>query len=108
MVVTVSGQPLRRVRDWRGRATSILPPAQSASDFGLAAAPASGATSAQPTRFENPPSRSLLEADQFSPNSWMEVDSHRLLLNISKDLVGSSDFPTISIVDPEKGALHSR
>jgi len=105
MVVTVSGQPLRRVRDWRGRATSILPPAQSASDFGLAAAPASGATSAQPTRFENPPSRSLLEADQFSPNSWMEVDSHRLLLNISKDLVGSSDFPTISIVDPAKRAL---
>jgi hypothetical protein len=105
LVVTVRGQPLRRVRDWRGRATSILPPAQSASD--MPAAPTGGgqtSNSGLPARSENALNPSLLEADLLAPNTWMEVDSHRLLLNISKDLAGD-EFPAIQIVDPAKRAL---
>ena len=108
LVVTVRGEPLRRVRDWRGRATSILPPVQSESDF-PPAAPAAGTTapssSTAASRYEAVASRSLLEADQLGPDTWLEVDSHRLLLNISKNLAGSTDFPSIQIVAPGKRAL---
>jgi IPT/TIG domain len=108
LVVTVRGEPLRRVRDWRGRATSILPPVQSESDFPPPAA-AAGATAATPptpsSRYESVSSRSLLEADQLSPDTWLEVDSHRLLLNISRNLAGGEDFPSIQIVAPGKRAL---
>lgn len=101
LVVSVRGVPLRRVRDWRGRATSILPPAQSMSDV----APAPPGATAQPQRSENPSSRSLLEVDQLAPDSWIEVDSHRLLLNVSRSLAGEREFPTIQVVDPGKRAL---
>ena len=108
LVVTVRGEPLRRVRDWRGRATSILPPVQSESDF-PPAAPAAGSTapstSTTTSRYEAVASRSLLEADQLSPDTWLEVDSHRLLLNISQNLAGHTDFPAIQIVAPGKRAL---
>ncbi len=109
MVVTVRGLPLRRVRDWRGRATSVLPPAQSASDLtspatlstpGLTGAPA------KPLGAENAASASLFEVDAPGPDTWMEVHSHRILLNISKGLAGDNTaFPTIQIVDPAKRAL---
>lgn len=108
LVVTVRGEPLRRVRDWRGRATSILPPVQSESDS-PPAAPAAGtttpSTSTTASRYEAVATRSLLEADQLGPDTWLEVDSHRLLLNISKNLAGGTDFPSIQIVAPGKRAL---
>lgn len=101
LAVSVKGIPLRRVRDWRGRATSILPPVQSASD--TTPTPAGGAGSAaQPQRTENASSSALLEADRLGPDTWMEVDSHRLLINVSKNLAGTSSFPTIQIIDPTK------
>jgi len=106
LVVTVRGQPLRRVRDWRGRGTSILPPAQSASDMqGSSVNNGSSTGTAQPPRSENTVSSSLLEADKLGPNTWMAVDSHRLLLNISKDLAGTVEFPSIQVVAPAKRAL---
>jgi hypothetical protein len=106
LAVTVRGLPLRRVRDWRGRGTSILTPAQSASDIPPAATPVAGlsASPVQPGR-ENAPSASLLEADLPGPNTWMAVDSHRVLVNISRDLAGDKEFPTIQILDPTKRAL---
>jgi len=101
LAVSVKGVPLRRVRDWRGRATSILPPVQSASD--MTPTPAGGtAAAAQPSRSENAASSALLEADRLGPDTWMEVDSHRLLINVSKNLAGTHDFPTIQIIDPTK------
>jgi IPT/TIG domain len=109
MVVTVRGLPLRRVRDWRGRATSVLPPAQSASDLTSPATlstPGSTAAPAKPLGAENAPSASLFEADSPGPDTWMEVDSHRILLNISRTLAGgNNEFPTIQIVDPGRRAL---
>jgi hypothetical protein len=108
LVVTVKGLPLKRVRDWRGRGTSVLPPAQSSSDITPPGSTGviSGASASKLTAAENSPAASLLEADLPGPNTWMEVDSHRLLLNISKDLVGEGEeFPTIQIVDPAKRAL---
>ena len=35
----------------------------------------------------------------------MEVDSHRLLINISQDLAGTEDFPPIQIIYPARRAL---
>jgi hypothetical protein len=99
LVVTVHGTPLHRVRDWRGRATSVLPPVQSLSDI---AAPPAGA----PTpKSEIVASRSLLETDQLEPNSWFAVNSHDLLLTISHDLAGEEIFPVIQISDPGKRTL---
>lgn len=100
LVVTARGMPLRRVRDWRGRATSILPAAQSASDIPPGTPGGTG-----PQRSENAQSRSLLESDTLAPNTWYAVDSHKLLLNISADLAGDEGFPVIQIADPAKQAL---
>jgi hypothetical protein len=99
-VVTVRGQALKRVRDWRGRATSVLPPAQSASDV-----VAPGATPPPTSQVQGPASRSLLEADGLDADTWFMVDAHRILLNISRSLAGAGDFPTIQIIDPTKRTL---
>lgn len=99
LVVTVHGTPLHRVRDWRGRATSVLPPVQSLSDIGPQPA---GVTA---PKSETVASRSLLETDQLEPNSWFAVTSHDLLLNISHDLAGEEAFPMVQISDPGKRTL---
>jgi len=88
LVVTVNGRPLVRVRDWRGRATSVLPPAQSGSD----------AATPKPTDF----TRSLLEVDGVRSDAWFALSSHDLLLNISRGLAGESEFPIIRITDPAR------
>lgn len=100
LVVTVRGTPLHRVRDWRGRATSVLPPAQSASDLSTLSV-----AGAQQLKTQNPLSRSLLETDQVEPDSWFAVSSHDLLLNISRDVAGEDEFPIIQISDPAKQTL---
>jgi hypothetical protein len=111
LIVTVRGQPLKRVRDWRGRATSILPPAQSASDMpasstsASASASTSATTPAGPKQSQNAGASALLEADLLAANTWFEVDSHRLLLNISQDLATNYEFPIIQITDPAKRTL---
>ena len=99
LVITASGTPLRRVRDWRGRATSVLPPVQSLSDL----APQPSGTIGP--KVQNIASRSLLETDQLEPNSWFAVTSHDLLLILSHDLVGEEAFPVIQISDPGKRPL---
>jgi hypothetical protein len=106
LVVTVRGEPLRRVRDWRGRATSILPPVQSESDVLPAPAGTTTTTTASSVSpYESVASRSLLEADNLGPDTWLQVDSHRLLLTISRKLGDIGEFPTIQIIAPAKRAL---
>lgn len=99
LVITANGLPLRRVRDWRGRGTSVLPPVQSLSDLGSVP---SGGTA---PKTEVVSGRSLLETDQLEANSWFAVSSHDLLLSISRDIAGETDFPVIQISDPAKRTL---
>jgi hypothetical protein len=103
LVVTVNGTVLERVRDWRGRATSILPPAESLSDLtSSASGPTGGAGSQGSLRSLTRTAPGLLEADQIGPDTWYALDSHRLLLVISNTTVPDEDFPTIRITDPSK------
>ncbi len=95
LVVTVRGQPLQRVRDWRGRATSILPAAQSGSDLS-AAASGSGSISLKQLQA----GRSLLESDQFEPNSWFQLNARDLIMNVSKSVATDWEFPFIQISSP--------
>jgi hypothetical protein len=95
LVVTVRGAPLMRVRDWRGRATSVLPPAQSGTDL-AASSTATGSITLNQLRT----TRSLLESDQFGPNTWFALNSHELLLNISVDVATDEEFPVIQLADP--------
>jgi hypothetical protein len=95
LVITVHGEPLTRVRDWRGRATSVLPAAQSGTDL---TAGANGA--ANPLSSQLQKNRSLLETDQFAPNTWVAVNSHELLLNISVNVATDEEFPVVQLADP--------
>jgi hypothetical protein len=100
LVVTVRSEPLKRVRDSRGRATSILPATQSGSDI------TAQLNSATPTVAGNlllkavQVDRSLLESDKVEPNSWFPLNSNELFLNVSKDLATDDEFPVIQITDP--------
>jgi hypothetical protein len=95
LVVTVNGQSLQRVRDWRGRATSVLPAAQSGSDLSAQAA-ASGTTFSKQLQ----DGRSLLESDKFEANSWFPLNSRDLLLNVSKSVATEEEFPIIQVAEP--------
>jgi hypothetical protein len=92
LVVTVNGTVLERVRDWRGRATSVLSAPESLSDL----------TAAPSTRSLTRTAPGILEAEQIGPNTWYALDSHRLLLVISTTVVPNEEFPTIRITDPSK------
>jgi hypothetical protein len=95
LTVSVRGNLLERVRDWRGRATSVLPPAQSGTDLSGAAA-----TSGSLSLKQLAQTRGLLEIDQFGPNTWFPLNSHELLLNISIDAATEYEFPVIQLADP--------
>jgi hypothetical protein len=95
LVVTVRGEQLPRVRDWRGRATSLLPPAQSGTDLSGAASSAGSLTMSQLEL-----TRGLLESDKFAPNTWFALNSHELLINISVEVAQESEFPIIQLADP--------
>jgi hypothetical protein len=86
---------LSRVRDWRGRATSILPAAQSGSDL-------SDTTHTNGALFTKQlaQTRSLLETDNFAPNTWFAMNSSELLLNVSLNVAGDEEFPIIKLADP--------
>jgi len=95
LVVTVRGVPLKRVRDWRGRATSVLPPAQSGTDL---VAGSNGAPN--PLMNQVMTSRGLTESDHFGANTWIALNSHELLINVSVDVATDEDFPVIQLADP--------
>jgi len=115
LVVTVGGKLLQRVRDWRGRATSAMPPAQSGSDqpaqpqppapaSGAGTIPAMAGPASTPAR-ALAPSRGLLETDLIQANSWYPVNSSEMLLNISVDVATDTDFPVIQITDPSRSIV---
>jgi hypothetical protein len=95
LAITIRGKPMMRVRDWRGRATSVLPPAQSGSDLAAATNTAGDLFSKQLAV-----TRGLLEIDQFAPNAWFALNSHEVLLNVSVDVASDQEFPAIQLVDP--------
>jgi hypothetical protein len=95
LVVTVRGQPLTRVRDWRGRATSVLPAAQSGTDL-----PATATSAGSLALKQLQQSRGLLESDQFAPNTWFQLNSRELLLNVSVNVASDEEFPVIQLGDP--------
>jgi hypothetical protein len=95
LVVTVRGEPLMRVRDWRGRATSVLPPAQSGTDLASTSNAAGSLAQKQLAQ-----ARSLLESDQFAPNTWFPLNSHELLINIAVNVATDEEFPVIQLADP--------
>src|ERR1700722_11045262 len=100
LIITVRGNPLSRVRDWRGRATSVLPPAQSGSDL---AAATNTATSLATKQLQS--TRSLLEADQFAPNTWFPLNSTELLINVSVNVATDEEFPVIQLGDPSGSVI---
>jgi hypothetical protein len=95
LVVTVRGEPLMRIRDWRGRATSVLPPAQSGTDLASTSNAAGSLAQKQLAQ-----TRSLLESDQFAPNTWFPLNSHELLINIAVNVATDEEFPVIQLADP--------
>lgn len=100
LVVTVRSEPLKRVRDSRGRATSILPATQSGSDIAAQlnsnALTVGGNLLLKAVQVD----RSLLESDKVEPNSWFPINSNELFLNIARDLATDYEFPVIQITDP--------
>jgi hypothetical protein len=100
LVITVRGQPLSRVRDWRARATSVLPPAQSGSDLAAATNTAASLNTKQLQA-----TRSLLEADQFAPNTWFPLNSTELLINVSVNVATDEEFPVIQLGDPSGSVI---
>jgi hypothetical protein len=103
LVVTVRGEPLKRVRDWRGRATSVLPPAQSGTDL-TSQAVANGSLGNLLTKHLDG-ARSLLETDQPQPNSWFALNSKEIFMTISRDLATDDEFPVIQISSPEHSVI---
>lgn len=98
LIITVRGEPLKRVRDWRGRATSVLPPAQSGTDLSSSQVTNNGELGTALIKHLRS-SRSLLETDDAEPNSWMALSSTEIFLNISKELATEDEFPVIQLTD---------
>jgi hypothetical protein len=71
LVVTVGGTPLKRVRDWRGRATPV------------------SATDTISVNGQKVGHDGLLEADTYDIDTWMSPNPHTVLINLSTDLAGS-------------------
>jgi hypothetical protein len=102
LVITVRGEPLKRVRDWRGRATSVLPPAQSGSDLATQSATGNGGIGSTNHLSLG---RSLLETDQAEPNSWFALNSNEIFLNISKDVATDDEFPVMQLTDSSHSVI---
>ncbi|HEV3317365.1 MAG TPA: hypothetical protein VG488_10365, partial [Candidatus Angelobacter sp.] len=46
----------------------------------------------------------LLEKDSLGPDTWLEVNAHSVLLNISKNTAGTDVFPVITLAEPGSSA----
>lgn len=93
MTITVNDKILRRVRDVRGRA--LYAPADSKPD--VLAGNSSETSVLSKSRF------GILESDTLQDDTWFQVNSKAVLLNISKDTAGTDVFPTIRVSDPRSG-----
>lgn len=92
MTITVGDKILRRVRDVRGRALY-----RTVSDGSTLAGNQSERDNLAKSRF------GILEADTLGDDTWFQVNSTTVLLNISRQTAGTNTFPIIRISDPRSG-----
>lgn len=87
LTITAGNKILNRVRDVRGRAIyGGKSESVNGNDKEKAAISAS--------RF------GLLEKDSIDPDTWLQLDSHTVVLNISKATAGTDVFPVITLGQP--------
>jgi hypothetical protein len=87
LIITVGGTTLRRVRDWRGRAT-----VPSSSEKSASSDPAS----------QVPFGRGLLEADTLLPDTWIAPNPRTLLISVKATTAGNN-FPAIRLLSGGTG-----
>ncbi|HEU4414705.1 MAG TPA: hypothetical protein VFT65_07965 [Candidatus Angelobacter sp.] len=92
LVVTVNDQILKRVRDVRGR--GLYSDSTTALHLAGNAAETAAITG---SRF------GLLESDTLGEDTWLQADSHTILLNIGWKTAGTDHFPVVRIIDPSSG-----
>ncbi len=93
LIVTANDQILRRVRDVRGRGLY----SDSTTPLHLAGN-AAETSDLSGSRF------GLLESDSLGEDTWLQADSHTILLNVGKKTAGTDHFPVIRIIDPSSGS----
>jgi hypothetical protein len=87
LIITVGGTTLKRVRDWRGRAT-----VPSSSEKSASSDPA----------LQVPFGRGLLEADNLAPDTWIAPTPRTLLISVKASTAGNS-FPAIRLLSGGTG-----
>jgi hypothetical protein len=92
MTITVGDKILRRVRDVRGRALY-----GTSSDSSVLAGNQAERDALSKSRF------GLLESDTLEDDTWFQVNSRTVLLNVSRKTAGTDLFPVIRISDPRSG-----
>src|SRR5262249_38378197 len=90
LMITASGKLLKRVRDWRGRATS---PTDADT---ISITDSSGAT------HKVSRARGLFEADIDESDTWIAVSQTKIMLKLKYGTAGSIVFPEIRLVTPSK------
>lgn len=88
LLISAGGKLLKRVRDWRGRATT-----PSATDNVNVTDSAGGTHSVSI-------GRGLLESNYDEADTWIAVSQRRILVKISYSTAGSLDFPSIRLLVP--------
>ena len=92
LTITAGNRVIRRVRDVRGRAI-----------YGGDSNKLAGTTAEQAvlsgSRF------GLLERDNLEPDTWLQVNSHTILMNVSLSTAGQDTFPAIRLTDPGSGGV---
>jgi hypothetical protein len=91
LLITASGKLLKRVRDWRGRATS-----PSTNDT-VSVNDAAG--NAHPISI----GRGLLESNYDEADTWIAVSQKRILIKLGYGTAGPSDFPSVRLLIPGAG-----
>ncbi|HEY1526066.1 MAG TPA: hypothetical protein VGH51_07495 [Candidatus Angelobacter sp.] len=94
LIVTANDQILKRVRDVRGR--GLYSDSTTATALHLAGN-STEIEDLSGSRF------GLLESDKLAEDTWLQADSHTILLYIGKKTAGTDHFPVIRIVDPSSG-----
>lgn len=90
LVVTVNGRPLRRVRDWRGRATE---PGAGGTEVIL------GEESDAKKTKRVTLGRGLIEANSLEADTWFAINPRLLLLRIAQETALTNAFPVIRLGD---------
>lgn len=90
LTITAGNKIIQRVRDVRGRAmygAKVDKPENLAGNL-------KEQTAVGASRF------GFLENDVVAPDTWLQLNSHTVLLNISKSTAGTDVFPVITLAEP--------